>query len=164
MTGRPIPDSHKLLGSWKEIACYLGKGVRTVQRWEQYFGLPVRRPQSASRGVICATPEELDAWLNARWTRRPAKATPPALNNPLRLTMRSGIQAHHELLHTTHRLMGELTECIQAVAQECVSLTLQNNGSHPAPADDQKVANNEEREIQAGKDCRQVGQQSSEAL
>ena len=23
--------------SWKEIACYLGKGIRTVQRWERDF-------------------------------------------------------------------------------------------------------------------------------
>jgi hypothetical protein len=30
------------LTSWKEIGQYLGKGVRTVQRWEQQMGLPVR--------------------------------------------------------------------------------------------------------------------------
>jgi hypothetical protein len=50
------------LSSWKEIAAYLGKGVRTVQRWEQQFGLPIRRPNSKSH-VIFALPQELDAWL-----------------------------------------------------------------------------------------------------
>lgn len=50
------------LSSWKEIAAYLGKGVRTVQRWEQQFALPVRRPNAKSH-VIFAIPEELDAWV-----------------------------------------------------------------------------------------------------
>ncbi len=31
-----------VLNSWKEIACYLGRGVRTVQRYERDLGLPVR--------------------------------------------------------------------------------------------------------------------------
>ena len=31
------------LDSWKEIAAYLGRGVRTVQRWEREEGLPVHR-------------------------------------------------------------------------------------------------------------------------
>jgi hypothetical protein len=29
------------LNGWKEIAAYVGKGVRTVQRWEKAHGLPV---------------------------------------------------------------------------------------------------------------------------
>lgn len=52
------------LSSWKEIAAYLGKGVRTVQRWEQQFGLPVRRPNAKSH-VIFAIPTELDAWIKS---------------------------------------------------------------------------------------------------
>ena len=31
------------LDSWKEIAAYLGRGIRTVQRWEREEGLPVHR-------------------------------------------------------------------------------------------------------------------------
>jgi predicted DNA-binding transcriptional regulator AlpA len=50
-----------LLTSWKEIAAHLGKGVRTVQRWEAELGLPIRR--SASGQVIAAVPEEIDAWV-----------------------------------------------------------------------------------------------------
>jgi len=52
----------KVLTSWKEVAQYLGKGVRTVQRWERQLGLPVRRPAKA-RGCIIAVPEEIDAWV-----------------------------------------------------------------------------------------------------
>jgi hypothetical protein len=55
-----------VLTSWKEIAQYLGKGVRTVQRWEQEFGLPVRRPTDPCRRAVLAIPEELDAWRRAR--------------------------------------------------------------------------------------------------
>jgi len=39
--GEPRPDN--LLDSWKEIATYLGREVRTVQRWEKKEGLAVRR-------------------------------------------------------------------------------------------------------------------------
>lgn len=53
----------RVLTSWKEIAQYLGKGVRTVQRWEAEFGLPVRRAQSSEHSAVLAIPEELDYWL-----------------------------------------------------------------------------------------------------
>jgi hypothetical protein len=37
-------DQTTLLSCWKDIASYMYSGVRTVQRWEQHVGLPVRRP------------------------------------------------------------------------------------------------------------------------
>jgi hypothetical protein len=49
------------LDSWKEIAAYLRRGVRTVQRWERVAGLPVRRIGS-ERGAVYAFRSELDAW------------------------------------------------------------------------------------------------------
>jgi DNA-binding transcriptional regulator YiaG len=36
-------SGEKRLNSWKEIAAYLQKDVRTVQRWEKNEGLPVHR-------------------------------------------------------------------------------------------------------------------------
>ena len=54
------------LQSWKEIARYLGRGVRTAQRWEQKAGLPVRRPQPGDRSPVFAFPDEIDAWLRSR--------------------------------------------------------------------------------------------------
>jgi hypothetical protein len=50
------------LTSWKEIAAYMGRGVRTVQRWEACCGLPVRRPGDGSRSTVLAVAEELDEW------------------------------------------------------------------------------------------------------
>ncbi len=52
-----------VLNSWKEIAEYVGRGVRTVQRWERELGLPVRRPRQHVRSPVVAIPAELDEWL-----------------------------------------------------------------------------------------------------
>lgn len=57
-----------VLTSWKEIAHYMGKGVRTVQRWEMDFGLPVRRPHGSNKKAILARPSDLDAWVAMRCT------------------------------------------------------------------------------------------------
>jgi hypothetical protein len=56
-----------ILSSWKEIAAYVGKGVRTVQRWEKEHGLPVRRVGVGplSKLPIFALPEEIDVWLRS---------------------------------------------------------------------------------------------------
>src|SRR5207249_9472999 len=44
------PGEGSRLDSWKEIAAYLGRGITTVQRWEQKEGLPVHRlPHARSR-------------------------------------------------------------------------------------------------------------------
>jgi len=51
------------LNSWKEIATYLGKGVRTVQRWEVQMGLPVRRLGREGGEIVYALKSEIDAWL-----------------------------------------------------------------------------------------------------
>ena len=58
------------LTSWKEIASYIGKSVRTVQRWESELGLPVRRPNPGDRNIVLAMPDELDRWLLRRLTPR----------------------------------------------------------------------------------------------
>lgn len=55
-----------ILNSWKEIAQYLGRGVRTVQRWEAELGLPVRRPRGKRRSAVIAVTGELDRWMQHR--------------------------------------------------------------------------------------------------
>jgi len=54
------------LDSWKEIAAYLGRGVRTVQRWEREEGLPVHRLAHDKRGSVYAQRDELAAWWDSR--------------------------------------------------------------------------------------------------
>lgn len=63
---RSIGRSQDRLDSWKEIALYLRREVRTVQRWEHFEGLPVRRLFHRKAGSVYAFAHELDAWLEAR--------------------------------------------------------------------------------------------------
>lgn len=57
------PEPATVLNSWKEIAEYLGRSVRTVQRWESELLLPVHRPRGSKRSAVMAIPGELDAWV-----------------------------------------------------------------------------------------------------
>jgi TolB-like protein len=63
----PDPDSNeRRLESWGEIATYLRRDIRTVQRWESLHGLPVRRLQIGKQGQIFAYRSELDRWMLQR--------------------------------------------------------------------------------------------------
>lgn len=61
-----------LLAGWKAVARHLRVSVRTVQRWERYEGLPVRRHMHDVAGSVYASCAELDAW----WNSRPAPVAP----------------------------------------------------------------------------------------
>src|SRR5579859_332329 len=50
------------LDSWKEIAAYLKRDVRTVQRWEELEGLPVHRHFHQKVGSVYAYTAEIDSW------------------------------------------------------------------------------------------------------
>jgi TolB-like protein len=60
--GNPIDR----LDSWKEIASYLRRDVRTVQRWEKKEGLPVYRHLHDKLGSIYAYRNELTEWFTTR--------------------------------------------------------------------------------------------------
>ena len=56
------PPSDDRLESWKEIATYVGKDVKTVQRWEKRAGLPVYRHTEGRVLNVHAYRSELDTW------------------------------------------------------------------------------------------------------
>jgi TolB-like protein/Tfp pilus assembly protein PilF len=60
------PSALDRLDSWKEIAEYLGRSVRSARRWETEEGLPVYRHLHQSSGTVYASKAELDAWLLTR--------------------------------------------------------------------------------------------------
>ena len=62
-------ESRQLRG-WKEIAGYLRVSERSAKRWEQSRGLPVRQMAGASRDVVFAFTDELNAWLSLSSERR----------------------------------------------------------------------------------------------
>lgn len=63
-TGTPT-TARKRLDSWKEIADYVGRDVRTAMRWEE-DGLPVRSVPGGQRRGVFAFADEIDEWLAAR--------------------------------------------------------------------------------------------------
>jgi tetratricopeptide (TPR) repeat protein len=65
------PASNGRLDSWKEIASYLRRSVRSAKRWEKEEGLPVHRHLHGKRDSVYAYRAELDGW----WTNRGAKLT-----------------------------------------------------------------------------------------
>jgi hypothetical protein len=61
----PLPPEPGRLNGWKEIALHLGKGTRTVQRWEKLYGLPVHRIGREGGEIVFAYWDEIDRWMAA---------------------------------------------------------------------------------------------------
>ncbi len=68
----PKQPDEKPLQSWKEIAGYLERDIRTAIRWEKREGLPVRRHTAGKRSSVFAYRSELDAWRDVRQPRAKA--------------------------------------------------------------------------------------------
>jgi hypothetical protein len=54
--------SKKRLDSWKAIATFLGRSLRTVQRWHEINGLPIHH-FGGNKGSVFAYEEDIDQWL-----------------------------------------------------------------------------------------------------
>lgn len=102
-----------VLNSWKEVATYLGRGVRTVQRWEQELGLPVRRPRGRSRSAVIAFRRELDQWLQRSPGEIATSAHPPLTNGTSKTASRLRVNVHdntYQLVMKTQQLLNRSTE------------------------------------------------------
>ena len=64
------PSDTGRLNGWKEIASFLGRGVRTVQRWEKTLGLPVHRIAYERGDIVFAFKAEIEAWQREASGRR----------------------------------------------------------------------------------------------
>lgn len=71
----------QILSGWKEIANYLGKGVRTVQRYQRDLGLPIHR--LAGKASAIAIKSELDGWISAMPVRAHERRLPAGRTNKL---------------------------------------------------------------------------------
>jgi len=65
----------KILSSWKDIAVYMGRGVRTVQRYE-HLGLPVIRLNGHLQSSVMAFADEIDDWIRGTAMRSSAPIMP----------------------------------------------------------------------------------------
>jgi hypothetical protein len=129
------PDAPAVLTCWKDIAQYFGKGVRTVQRWEQCMGLPIRRPagmvHKGPKSAVIAYSHDLDVWLLSRWSLRPgenkAETSGVVLNRQILCReIANGVQVARELrqqmqaLRKEHRdLMHELESGLHSITLNC---------------------------------------------
>jgi TolB-like protein len=71
---RDTESANTRLNSWKEIADFLDRDVRSVQRWERERGLPVHRIPGQKGGAVFAYKEELEAWLRSGKAAEPSNA------------------------------------------------------------------------------------------
>jgi hypothetical protein len=122
-----IPEESTVLSSWKDIARYLGKGVRTVQRWEQQLGLPVRRPVGASqKSAVLLYRHDVDAWLATRFSARPQNKETALSNTDLaRSTLKERIRKAQELRSTHSALTEQIQKSIRLLTERCDLLSSQ---------------------------------------
>jgi hypothetical protein len=112
-----------VLTSWKDIARYMGKGVRTVQRWEQDFGLPVRRPHGSNKKAILARPSDLDVWVAMRCSmseRHQEKGGSSVLAT--RTSLSAGMETARMLRNSQKELRIELRAAIAALQKQLLRL------------------------------------------
>jgi hypothetical protein len=55
----------EILCGWKSIAKFMGRKIRTVQRYERELDLPIRRPGRTLRASVLAVKAELAGWVSA---------------------------------------------------------------------------------------------------
>lgn len=71
-----MAEERRILNGWKEIAGHLGRGVRTVQRWETMYRLPVHRPAEKDRSAVVAFADEVEQWMKQSRLRGTAYVRP----------------------------------------------------------------------------------------
>jgi Tol biopolymer transport system component len=102
------------LDSWKEIAAFLGRGVRTVQRWERHEGLPVHRLAHEKRGSVYAVRLEVSAWWESRRESLSAPRAPDsdvAVAAPrLQRVTRTAAATHSPALSSDGRMVAYVSD------------------------------------------------------
>ncbi len=124
-----ISEDSTVLSSWKDIARYLGKGVRTVQRWERHLGLPVRRPTGASqKSAVVLHRGDVDAWLETRFSARSFPNDGRERNRSShseRSTLKERIRTARELRIKNQILTEQIAASIRLLSERCDLLSTQ---------------------------------------
>jgi hypothetical protein len=124
-----VSEDSTVLSSWKDIAKYLGKGVRTVQRWERHLGLPVLRTiGAAQKSAVMLYRGDVDAWLATRFSARAPEKDGAQRNQSsrsARSTLREGIRTARELRTANQALTEQISASIRLLAERCDLLATQ---------------------------------------
>jgi hypothetical protein len=132
-----------ILTSWKDIARYTGKSVRTLQRWEQELAFPIRRPGYPERNVVIAMSGEIDAWVWSETARRNAQTTNfdevqtrvaevqkdsnELLQQVLSLPERSDDETLRKRIHSLQGVVKRLAERCNQLSESCSRLQQQSD-------------------------------------
>jgi tetratricopeptide (TPR) repeat protein len=72
-------EERRILESWKEISDYLKRSIKTCQRWEVEFGLPILRFDGTPSARVFAYVDDLDRWMAEKLNSAEVKAKESAL-------------------------------------------------------------------------------------
>jgi TolB-like protein/Tfp pilus assembly protein PilF len=130
------PAARDRLDSWKEIAVYLKRDIRTVHRWEAQEGLPVYRHLHKKQSTVYAYRPELDAWRSSRALRPGSSPDPRVMLAVLPFANLSGDPAQDYFSDgLTEEVLAQLgrlhPECLGVIARTSV---MQYKGT-PKPVD-----------------------------
>jgi tetratricopeptide (TPR) repeat protein len=128
-TSDPQPSENRrsgtdLLDSWKEIAAYLRREVRTVQLWEKNEGLPIHRHFHKRLGSVYALRSEINSWLHR------ASRSPRDPEAELRAPVRAGNEIAICSLRVDSQVVGQEQQrlCEVLVAKTITALEQTNPG------------------------------------
>jgi len=125
------PES-RIFSSWKEIAAFLGKGVRTVQRWEATLGLPIQRPNGYGSNVVVASESDLREWLRKGGERSASRRhnSDPAENQKLSERLEALEQTHRRLESLISKLESRFEQIEHAFGVDSMPRAEFNDGDH----------------------------------
>ncbi len=116
--GRRDEVQLKTLNSWKEIAGYLGRAVRTVQRWHCDLQLPAHKVRDTLRSPVFAFPAELDSWMRTCAENNEKKAVcgdTQKARSALRLRAEETMTATAQMLSLIRQQQQQLVDIGHAV-------------------------------------------------
>lgn len=119
----------EILSGWKQIADHLGKGVRTVQRYERELGLPIRRPAGKSGGSVIATTGELDAWVTASPIREEFGLTRAGINTEMLQQLRRNVEQMTRLRKEIQEVRHAVSENLELLRAN-ILFAMPNDKSH----------------------------------
>ncbi len=105
----------------------MGRGVRTVQRWEHDLGLPVRRPRHHLHSPVVAITAEIDEWLRHGVLNRTQQDRHTARAELRRL--RSELESRVE---TFHQNVARMRQRVEELRQGR-NVSPRNNGTRAVP-------------------------------
>jgi phage terminase Nu1 subunit (DNA packaging protein) len=101
------------LHSWKEIAAYFDRGVRTVQRWQRKLQLPVHN--SGPHSPVFAYRAELDYWLH-QYTQADKKTAMPT--DPQRQVRSALVDKTRATVSATLALLEQQNHALTSIAAQ----------------------------------------------